>query len=91
MTEKWVELTTTQGAAEAEILSGLLEAQGITTTLTQEAAGRVYGFSVGPLGEVSILVKSSELPQAQKILEEYLAGGFATDEEWPDDSPTDSA
>jgi hypothetical protein len=76
MDEKWELLELVQGQLQAEILGGLLEAQGIKVWLNQEGAGAAYGISVGPLGTVEILVPSSDLAQARKILYAYYAGEF---------------
>lgn len=72
----WEVLTVTTGDLQAELLSGLLTAQGIQVQLSQEGAGRAIGLSVGPLGEVEILVPNHQLDEARKILEDYQAGRF---------------
>jgi hypothetical protein len=57
--------------AEAEILRGLLEAQGIPSMLSQEAAGSIYSVDVGAFGQVELLVASDRVAEARKILSEY--------------------
>ncbi len=57
--------------AEAEILRGLLEAQGIPAMLSQEAAGSIYSVTVGAFGQVEVLVASDRVEEARKILAEY--------------------
>ena len=75
--EKWAELDTVSGSLQAELLQGLLEAQGIHVFLSQEGAGRsAYAVNVGPLGEVHIFVFEDELDQAKKILDDYYAGKY---------------
>jgi hypothetical protein len=64
------------GELEAEMLRGLLEAQGIPVILNQEGAGRAYGLGVGPLGMVQILVPEDALPVARLVLDDYYAGKF---------------
>lgn len=72
----WELLAVTAGDLQAELIRGLLEAQGIQVQLSQEGAGRAIGLSVGPLGEVEILVPSNQIEFARKILEDYMAGKF---------------
>ena len=75
--EKWEVLETVGGSFQAEILRGLLEAQGVSVVLSQEGAGHsAYAVTVGPLGEVQILVPSEELPEARKILDDYYNGAY---------------
>ena len=59
---------------EAEILRGLLEANGIPAMLSQEAAGSVFSVDVGAFGQVELLVTSDRVAEARKVLEEYRAG-----------------
>ncbi len=81
MTEaKWEVVAETYGELQAEILRGLLEAQGIPVVLSQEGAGRAYGIQVGPLGLVQLLVPSDYVLTAQDILTDYQTGKYATPE-----------
>jgi hypothetical protein len=84
--EEWVLLDRTQGQLQAEILKGLLEAQGITVWLNQEGAAHAYAIEIGSLGNVEILVPSSMIEQARKILEEFNQGDFEDMEFWDGDS-----
>jgi hypothetical protein len=75
--DKWVLLDKVNGAFKAEILKGLLGAQGIDTMLSQEGAAHYgYALTVGPMGEVEILVPSRELEHAKQVLADYEAGKF---------------
>jgi hypothetical protein len=75
--DKWVLLDKVNGSFKAEILKGLLEAQGIETMLSQEGAAHYgYALTVGPMGEVEILVPSRELEHARQVLADYEAGKF---------------
>jgi len=78
---KWASLLRVAGDLQAEIFGGLLEAQGIPVLLSREGAGKAYGLSVGPLGEVEILVPSNLLESAQQVMEEYRAGLFEQPED----------
>jgi N-methylhydantoinase B/oxoprolinase/acetone carboxylase alpha subunit len=74
--EEWVLVDKIQGQLPAEIIKGLLEAQGIQVWLNAQGAARAYAVTVGTLGAVELLVPSSQADQARKILEEYNRGDF---------------
>jgi len=57
------------GKLEAESIKILLESFGITAYINQEAAGSVYGLTVGMLGEVEVCVALDQVNEAQKIIE----------------------
>ena len=81
---KWVQLASVHGDLQAELVRGLLEAQDIPVLLSQEGAGLAIGLTVGPLGEVKILVPGIHLSQARTILSQYKAGTF---EDLADEEP----
>ena len=54
--------------AEALVLKGLFESQGIPTLLRSRLAHSVYPFSVGGQGEVVILVPASEAALSRRLL-----------------------
>ena len=74
--EEWVLVDKVPGQLQAEIMKGLLEAQGIMVWINQEGAAHAYAVSVGTLGMVEILVPSSEVEKAKQILEAYYRGDF---------------
>ena len=75
MTEDRLEvLDTVSGHFQAEIIRGMLEAQDIRVALSQEGAGSVLAVNVGPLGDGQILVTSSQLERAKKVLDDYYSG-----------------
>jgi len=74
--DEWVLVDKVQGQLQAEILRGLLEAQGILVWLNPQGAAHAYAVSVGTLGAVELLVPSSSADQAQKVLEAYYRGDF---------------
>lgn len=76
MDTHWEKVDETQGSLQAELLRGLLEAQGISVYLSQEGAGRAYGLTVGALGMVEILVPAEQVEAALQILRAYYAGEF---------------
>jgi hypothetical protein len=75
--EKWEKVLEIFGELEAELLRGLLEAQGISVILNQEGAGRAVGLNVGPLGTIQILVPESAAPDARQVLDDYYTGKYA--------------
>ena len=76
MNDGWVLLTKVHEPVQAELLRGLLEAQGIQCLVSQEGAAKAMGVSVGSLGEIELLVPASQEGEARQILDEYYAGGF---------------
>lgn len=82
---QFITVHTASGQFEAEIIRSLLEAQGISVHLSQESAGAVYAFTVGPLGEVEVMVPESEVVSARDVLTAYQRGEYNTDEEVADD------
>ena len=72
----WKSITTVQGELQAEVVRGLLEAQGIPVHLSQEGVARAYGLGVGPLSEVDVLVPEDYLSVAEGVMESYQAGEF---------------
>jgi hypothetical protein len=83
MDEEIVVVETTSGMIEAEILRGLLQAKGITVWLLQESAGRAIGLSVGPLGQVDLMVPADQAAEATKVLDDYHAGRLMDNDEQP--------
>jgi len=86
MTEQgWAVLEEVGGKATAEILRGLLEAQGIPVLLSQEGVGEfVYPTS---FTRVQVLVPEDGLEGARQIMKEYRLGSFAAENELENISP----
>ena len=74
--EQWEVVDSVSGDLNAEMLRGLLEAQGIPVNLSQEGVARAYGLGVGPLAEVEIMVPDTYVREAEKVIESYQAGEF---------------
>jgi hypothetical protein len=70
--KQWKKLTFINDSVEAEMVRGLLEAQGIQVLLSKEAVGQVWGLSVGSASEVDVYVASDQFKEAQKILNTYV-------------------
>lgn len=77
----------------SETIAAFLEAQGIKTIVDQDAAGSIYGFTVGRIGEVNILVHESQVEEAIHLIKAMEAGEFEdielTDE--PNDEESNEA
>lgn len=88
----WEIVAEISGEVQAELLRGLLEAQGIPVLLNQEGAGRAYGLNVGPLGVVQILTPTASAKEARRVLADYYAGVFETaeEEDFPESGSSES-
>jgi hypothetical protein len=78
--EEWVLVDRVQGQLQAELLKGLLEAQGIMVWINSQGAAHAYAVSVGSMGAVELLVPSSALEEARQILDAYYRGDFESTE-----------
>ena len=59
--KSWVLLAKTNESIQAELLRGLLEAQGIRVLLAKEGAAKAIGLEMGALGEVEVRTASAEI------------------------------
>lgn len=59
-----------------ETIAAFLEAQGIKAIVDQDAAGSIYGFTIGRIGEVNILVPESQVEEAIQLIKAMEAGEF---------------
>ena len=66
---RWVVIAIV-GWAEAEVLRSKLESANIPCLLQREAAGAAFGITIGPLGEVRVLVPEPLADQAADLLDE---------------------
>lgn len=62
------------GMLEAESVKILLESFGIAAYTNQESAGTVYGLTVGPLGEVEVIVPIEKINEAKQVIEDMKSG-----------------
>jgi hypothetical protein len=74
--EEWILVYTAQGQLQAEIIRGLLEAQGITVWVNSPGAAHAYAVTVGTLGMVELLVPTNSVDEARQVLEAYYRGDF---------------
>ncbi len=70
-----VSVGTADGQVEAEIIKGLLAANGIDVWLSQESAGSAIGLTVGPMGEVEIMVRAEHADEARALIESSSEAG----------------
>lgn len=70
MGERLVDVYSACGEAEAYIIKGKLEANGIPCILKSNAARSVHMFTVDGMGEIRIAVKESMADAARRLIEE---------------------
>jgi len=68
MTHSLVVVYTAAGQTDASIVKGMLEAAGIPAALSQEGAGAAFGFTVGALGMVDVLVAAPRAAEAAALI-----------------------
>ena len=85
MSEHLVVVYTAAGPGLAEIVKSTLIAAGIQAETSREGAGAAYGFTVGPLGMVDILVPEEEAAEAEALLEAMQRGDLSDDDDSDDE------
>jgi hypothetical protein len=86
---RWVVIAIVSGI-EAEVMRSKLESEGIPCVLQREAAGSVYGITIGPLGEVRVLVPESLADRAYDLLNEGEELDEETGEDFEEDLDADA-
>jgi len=76
MTEQWAVVEEVAGSFQADIIKGLLVAQGIPVIISKPGAGTAIGITVGSLGRVQLLVPANELEHAKQVVSDYYAGEY---------------
>ncbi len=71
---EWVRVKRVQGMVEANIIKGLLEANGVPVRLKHETAAVLFGLTLNGLGEVEILVPENYRDYAKRIIETSQEG-----------------
>ena len=66
--EGLVEVYKAAGEAEAQIIKGLLESNGIPCLLKSLAAPSVHVFTVDGMGEVKVMVRESTAGEAKSLI-----------------------
>jgi hypothetical protein len=67
---RWEVVAVTNGLAQAAIIQGRLDAEGIPARIHQEPAGVAIGLTVGTLGQAEVLVPEEMAEQALRVLED---------------------
>ena len=78
---KLINIYTTSGQLEGEMIKAFLQAQGIQAELYQESIAKTMGLSAGKLGEVNILVPESQVTDALTCLKAMEAGEYESHED----------
>lgn len=78
MPHQWIVVYTAAGLIQAEIIKSLLSSADIPVRLSQDSAGAVYALTVGPMGEVDVLVPDSRVAEAQALIGQYERGELET-------------
>lgn len=68
----FVKLLTLHDPAQAEVLRGLLDAQGMQVLLSKEAVAQVYGTFVGSMSEIDLYVSAADETAAQALVDEFF-------------------
>jgi hypothetical protein len=66
--DEWKEILVTYDRIEAEIIKDLLESGGISVVVRSSKV-TPYPVNVGKMGEIKILVKSSDAEAAREVIE----------------------
>jgi len=65
---KMVEVYRAAGEAEAQIIKGLLDSNGIDCLLKSNAAPSVHVFAIDGMGEVKVMVRESMAEAARELI-----------------------
>ena len=87
--EEYVQVYSANGRLEADMIRLMLEAAGLSVISRQESAGAVYGFTVGRMGEVVLLVPKSQAAEATRLLQEMEEGKLES--ETPPETPPENS
>jgi hypothetical protein len=90
LTQDLVVVFTSAGPGFADIIKGTLEAAGIPATTSREGAGAAYGFTVGTMGLVDVLVTADRAEEAKAILAALELSQPGEDEPETDDDTGDT-
>lgn len=66
---RWMVVFTTPSRAEAHIIVGRLENEGIPAMIHEEPGHQALGIYIGRFGELKVLVHESQADDAQSILD----------------------
>lgn len=75
---KWELVTAVHDMLEAEILKGLLEANGVTIHIVREGYQAAFGITNQPSVRIELLAPNDQIEIAKQIMADYAAGKFDT-------------
>lgn len=81
-----VEIARVPGRVAAEPVLAALRANGIPARMRGEAAGELYGLTMDGMGEVTILVRTSQADAARELLQAADLGELRLGDQEPDDT-----
>lgn len=73
---KWELVTVVSDPIQAEILRGLLEAQGVTVHIVREGYQAAFGIANQASVRIELLAPNDQVEAARKIIADYNAGEF---------------
>ena len=73
---KWEMVAFVHNPVQAEILKGLLEAQGIMIHIVREGYQAALGIGSQPSVRIEILAPNDQVDEARQIIDDYNAGKF---------------
>ena len=65
---EWAVVAEVYNQDEAQLIGGLLSMAAIPVKIEREAAGDIYGLTVGPLAKIWVMVPEQRIAEAQKVL-----------------------
>jgi len=71
---EYVQVYTAHGQLDAEMIRIFLQSNEIPAEMYGESVGSIYGLTVGPLGEIRILVPAEYASEATRLLADMEAG-----------------
>lgn len=86
---EYIPVYTASGQLQAETIRLFLESFNVPAKVLQESVGTVYGLTVGPLGQTTILVPEEQAQIALELLAKMEKGDFETDESEEDITTSD--
>jgi hypothetical protein len=76
---EWIKIEQAPDVIQAEVLRGLLEAQGFLVHISKEGYQSAIGITGYPVANIEILVPKDQAEEAKQTLKDYYAGKFDTD------------
>jgi hypothetical protein len=78
---EWVEVEEAADQLQANILKGLLEAQGVTVLISQEGYQQAIGLAGFGSAMVQIMVPNDQVDMAMQVLKDFYSGKFEEESE----------